>query len=394
MTRDEIMDILKTVNYPGFSRDIVSFGMVSEVAVTGDSIQVTLEAATTNDDQKAKLSQAVKSALIEQLKAGEVEVTINAPKPSGREQAKQGPGQQASSIPGVKFTIAVASGKGGVGKSTVAVNMAAALSLTGASVGILDLDIYGPSLPLIMGVSDRPKLNEKQQIIPLLRYGMRVMSFGLISGNQAPTIWRGPMVAKMTQQFFTDVDWGELDYLVLDLPPGTGDIQLTLVQQVALSGAVIVTTPQQLALLDVRKGADMFATVNTRVLGVIENMSGLPLRGVVRDAAGELVPGAIIEMSGLGEIDQLVADDQGVFQADVPIFRSGGGQEESERLQVPLLGRIPLSPELVIASDSGEPYVFGYPDTPVTHEFKQIAAAVMEGLWETAADHRIPAVAE
>ncbi|MCH7852060.1 MAG: Mrp/NBP35 family ATP-binding protein [Candidatus Marinimicrobia bacterium] len=394
MTRDEIMDILKTVNYPGFSRDIVSFGMVSEVAVTGDSIQVTLEAATTNDEQKAKLSQAVKSALIEQLKAGEVEVTINAPKPSGREQAKQGPGQQASSIPGVKFTIAVASGKGGVGKSTVAVNMAAALSLTGASVGILDLDIYGPSLPLLMGVTDRPQLNEKQKIIPLQRYGMRVMSFGLISGNQAPTIWRGPMVAKMTAQFFTDVDWGELDYLVLDLPPGTGDIQLTLVQQVALSGAVIVTTPQQLALLDVRKGADMFATVNTRVLGVIENMSGLPLRGVVRDAAGEIVPGAIIEMTGLGEIDQLVADDQGIFQADVPIFRSGGGQEESERLQVPLLGRIPLSPELVIASDSGEPYVIGYPDTPVTHEFKQIAAAVMEGLWETAADHRIPAVAE
>ncbi len=394
MNRDEIMAILKTVNYPGFSRDIVSFGMVSEVAVTGNRIQVTLEAATSNEDQKAKLSKAVKTALHAQGEAGEVEVTINSPEAGSRGRATPGTVRPAAGIPGVKFTIAVASGKGGVGKSTVAVNMAAAMSLTGASVGILDLDIYGPSLPLIMGISERPHLNDRQKIVPLQRYGMKVMSFGLISGNQAPTIWRGPLVAKMTQQFFEDVDWGELDYLVLDLPPGTGDVQLTLVQQVALSGAVIVTTPQQLALLDVRKGADMFSTVNTRVLGVIENMSGLPLRGVVRNAAGELVPGAKIELSGLGEITQLVADGQGLFQADVPIFRSGGGREESERLQVPLLGRIPLSPELVIASDSGQPYVLGYPDAPVSHEFKQIAAAVMEGLWETAADVRIPPVRE
>ncbi len=389
MNRDEIMAILKTVNYPGFSRDIVSFGMVSEVAVTGDRIQVTLEAATSNEGQKAKLSKAVKTALNAQLKAGEVEVTINSPEPDSRGPATAGKVQPAATIPGVKFTIAVASGKGGVGKSTVAVNMAAAMSLTGARVGILDLDIYGPSLPLIMGISERPYLNDKQKIVPLQRHGLSVMSFGLISGNQAPTIWRGPLVAKMTQQFFEDVDWGELDYLVLDLPPGTGDVQLTLVQQVALSGAIIVTTPQQLALLDVRKGADMFSTVNTRVLGVIENMSGLPLRGVVHNAAGEIVPGAKIEFSGLGEITHLVADGQGLFQADVPIFRSGGGREESERLQVPLLGRIPLSPELVIASDSGQPYVLSHPDAPVSHEFKQIAAAVMEGLWETAADVRI-----
>jgi len=194
----------------------------------------------------------------------------------------------------------------------------------------------------------------------------------------------------MTQQFFEDVDWGQLDYLVLDLPPGTGDIQLTLVQQVALSGAVIVTTPQQLALLDVRKGADMFDTVNTRVLGVVENMSGLPLRGVIRDAAGKVIPGATVEFAGIGDPAPIPADEQGAFNLEVPVFRSGGGREESERLKVPLLGRIPLSPDLVLASDAGQPYVLNHPDDPVGSEFKKIAAAVMESVWESAASPGSP----
>ena len=206
---------------------------------------------------------------------------------------------------------------------------------------------------------------------------MRLMSFGFISGNKAPTIWRGPMVAKMTQQFFEDVVWGELDYLILDLPPGTGDIQLTLVQRVALTGAIIVTTPQQLALLDVRKGADMFAKVNTPVLGVVENMAGLVLEGTVRDASGNPLPDARIEIDGLETDSGGQADGAGHFSVSVPVFRSGGGKQESERLEVPLLASIPLVPGLVVASDSGEPYVLGHPDTPAGRAFTELADAVI-----------------
>jgi ATP-binding protein involved in chromosome partitioning len=173
------------------------------------------------------------------------------------------------------------------------------------------------------------------------------------------------------------VDWGELDYLIIDLPPGTGDIQLTLVQHLALSGAVIVTTPQKLALLDVRKSADMFEKVSTPVLGVVENMSALPISGTVKDKKGQIIPGAKLELEGLGDVSEVVGDAQGHFQVTVPIFRSGGGSEESERLQVPLLGQIPLTPELVTSADSGEPYVLRYPDTPAGEEFGRIAKALM-----------------
>lgn len=380
MTRDEIRSALKSVNYPGFSRDIVSFGMVTDIDITGDEVKVVLAVATKDKDRKAKLVGAVQSALADQLDLSHVQVEIVPPKPKGGGTAPgaAGPTQVvASPIPGVSYTLAVASGKGGVGKSTVAVNMAAAMAMTGARVGILDLDIYGPSLPMIMGISDQPHLNERQKIVPLERHGLRIMSFGFISGNEAPTIWRGPMVAKMTQQFFDDVEWGELDFLILDLPPGTGDIQLTLVQRLALTGAVMVTTPQQLALLDVRKGADMFAKVNTPVLGVVENMSGLLLEGVVKDAQGRVIPGATLELEGLGSVSRVTGNDEGRFQVNLPIFRSGGGEEESRRLNVPLLGKVPLSPDLVLASDAGEPYVIGHPDTPVGEAFRQIADAVM-----------------
>ena len=374
------MAVLKTVNYPGFSRDIVSFGMVNDVTVDGDQARLQLGVASTNEEQKSKLVSVVKAALLDQLHLTSVEVEIVAPKPKGGNgpaAAPAGPATVASPIPGVKYTIAVASGKGGVGKSTVSVNLAAAMTLSGAKVGILDLDIYGPSLPMIMGTDEQPVLNAEQKIIPLERHNMGIMSFGLISGNQSPTIWRGPMVAKMTQQFFEDVAWGERDVLVIDLPPGTGDIQLTLVQRLALTGAVIVTTPQKLALLDVRKGADMFAKVNTPVLGVVENMSSLPLQGVVKDAQGQVVPGATLEFEGLGAVSSVAGDEQGRFHVDVDIFRSGGGKEESERLGVPLLGSVPLWPALVVASDAGEPYVLQHPDDLIGQEFRRIADALL-----------------
>ena len=382
MDREAVLAILKTVNYPGFSRDIVSFGMVSDIKLSGDEVRVVLAIATQNESQKDALQSAVIEALTGEggLAKGEVEIAAPEPKGNGQPQAAApgAPASRGSPIPGVKHTLAVASGKGGVGKSTVAVNMAAAMAKGGAAVGILDLDIYGPSLPMIMGIEGQPHLDQNQKIIPLERHGMRLMSFGFISGNQAPTIWRGPLVAKMTQQFFEDVAWGELDYLILDLPPGTGDIQLTLVQRVALTGAIIVTTPQQLALLDVRKGADMFAKVNTPVLGVVENMAGLVLEGTVRDASGNPLPDARIEIDGLETAPGAQADSAGRFSLNVPVFRSGGGQQESKRLDVPLLASIPLVPDLVVASDNGEPYVLGHPDAPAGRAFTALAAAVID----------------
>ena len=382
MDREAVLAILKTVNYPGFSRDIVSFGMVSDIKLSGDEVRVVLAIATQNESQKDALQSAVIEALTGEGGLAKVEVEITAPEPKGNGQpqaaAPGAPASRGSPIPGVKHTLAVASGKGGVGKSTVAVNMAAAMAKGGAAVGILDLDIYGPSLPMIMGIEGQPHLDQNQKIIPLERHGMRLMSFGFISGNQAPTIWRGPLVAKMTQQFFEDVAWGELDYLILDLPPGTGDIQLTLVQRVALTGAIIVTTPQQLALLDVRKGADMFAKVNTPVLGVVENMAGLVLEGTVRDASGNPLPDARIEIDGLETAPGAQADSAGRFSLNVPVFRSGGGQQESKRLDVPLLASIPLVPDLVVASDNGEPYVLGHPDAPAGRAFTALAAAVID----------------
>ncbi|MFB0517328.1 MAG: P-loop NTPase [Candidatus Neomarinimicrobiota bacterium] len=379
ISHDDIIKVLRTVNYPGLSRDIVSFGMVTDVEISGDRIKVVLAVASSNEGHKARLAASVKSALAEKLKLSQVEVTIVPPGPGGGIGATTaaGPSLIQSPIPGVKRTIAIASGKGGVGKSTIAVNLAAAMAMAGAKVGILDLDIYGPSLPMIMGTHERPSLNAQQKVVPLERHGMRIMSFGFISGNQAPTLWRGPLVSKITQQFFEDVDWGELDVLVIDLPPGTGDIQLTLVQRLALTGAIIVTTPQKLALLDVRKGADMFEKVNTPVLGVVENMSGLSVAGIVKDAQGREVPEATLELEGLGDLSRVMGDDQGRFEVTIPIFRSGGGNEESGRLGVPLLGQIPFAPELVIASDLGEPYVLRHPETPAGLEFRRIAETIM-----------------
>ena len=247
-------------------------------------------------------------------------------------------------IPKVKNVLAIASGKGGVGKSTVAINLAASLSKTN-QVGLLDLDIYGPSLPMMVGLDKQPLMTSEKKLIPLEKFNMRFMSFGFLNADNAPAIWRGPMVSRMTQQFFDDVVWGELDFLILDLPPGTGDIQLTLVQKLALTGAVIVTTPQKLALLDVKKGADMFAKVNTPVLGVIENMTHF------------LCPHC-------NEASQ--------------IFPGSSGEEESKRLDVPLLGQIYLSPEIAQSADEGTPYVLKYTNSPITREYEKIASQLKE----------------
>jgi ATP-binding protein involved in chromosome partitioning len=251
-------------------------------------------------------------------------------------------------LPGVKNTIAIASGKGGVGKSTVAVNLAVALAKDGASVGLIDADIYGPSIPLMLGLTDKPKVYQAEnsvKMIPLENHGIKFMSIGLLVDDKAPIIWRGPMASGAIKQFMTDVDWGELDYLIFDLPPGTGDIQLTLVQTIPLTGAVIVTTPQEVSLIDARKALKMFERVNVPILGVVENMS------------------------------YFIAPDTG---NKYDIFGSGGGEKICKELNTTLLGGIPIDPRIRQGGDNGVPMVFGIPDANETKILMDISRKLTE----------------
>jgi ATP-binding protein involved in chromosome partitioning len=364
MNKQEILNLLKEINYPGFSRDIVSFGMIENVEVDGKNVSIALKITTDKDEKKQTVVDAVKNILQETNAFENINVTLtnqgHTPPPTQQQQAPAGP----TPLEGIKHIVAIASGKGGVGKSTVAANIAVALTQKGHKVGLLDLDIYGPSLPIILGFNENPKLTQEKKLIPLDRYGMKVMSFGFISGNETPTIWRGPLVGRMTEQFFQDVLWGELDYLILDLPPGTGDVQLTLTQKLRLSGAVIVTTPQDIALSDVRKGADMFRKVQTPVLGVVENMSGLFIKGHISGSNDTKM-----DIAGIGDVN---VDENGDFEFQIDIFKKGGGVVESDRLGVPLLGEIPINKEIMDATDNGKPLVLSNPDSPVAQVYIQI----------------------
>jgi ATP-binding protein involved in chromosome partitioning len=259
----------------------------------------------------------------------------------------QQPGPQQKLLPGVKSAVAVASGKGGVGKSTVATNLALALSGTGASVGVMDADIYGPSIPLMLGIQQTPSVTSDRKLIPLERFGLKLVSMGFLTDDESPVIWRGPMVHGIVQQFLTDVLWGEIDYLIIDLPPGTGDAQLTLTQLCPLAGAVIVTTPQDVALLAARKGLKMFEAVNVPVLGIIENMSFFlcPHCGKQTD-----------------------------------IFSSGGGERCAADLKIPFLGPIPLDATVRECGDAGKPIVAAHADHPVSEAYRGIARTLAEQL--------------
>src|SRR5205809_3884187 len=343
VSEEQIRDALKSVRYPGFSRDIVSFGLVKSVKIDNGEIKVQLALATNDPNVPATIKNDAENVLraIDGVRGAKVLIDIHAP-PAGA-----GTGIGATRIEGIRHVIAIASGKGGVGKSTVAANLAVALEKTEARVGLCDCDIYGPSISLMFGSRDRPMATEDNKIVPIEQYGLRLMSMGFLLDDTAPAILRGPMVTRYTQQFLRQVEWGELDYLVLDLPPGTGDIQLTIVQTVALSGAIIVTTPQEVALIDARKAATMFDKVNVPVLGLVENMS------------------------------YFVSPSDG---RRYDIFGSGGGEREAKRLRVPLLSQIPIDIATREAGDRGMPIVGEDRQSPVTAEFKKIAENLRETL--------------
>jgi len=371
MDNPKILELLKSVKYPGFTRDIVSFGIVKEITVDNDAIKIELALKTKNVDKKNEVIKSINQILSQYFKKIDIETIDESPNKTKSNQANPNPQQSQFNLNNIKNVIAIASGKGGVGKSTIAANIALALQEKNFSVGLLDLDIYGPSLPIILGMNKSPAMADDRKIIPIEHYGLKVMSFGFISGNDTPVIWRGPLVSRMTEQFFNDVHWGELDYLVLDLPPGTGDIQLTLTQKLRMSGAVIITTPQDIALADVQKGADMFRKVHTPIIGVIENMSGLQINGKIKGIDQINTNNYSLDINGLDE--NIIINNDGSFSIPVNLFKSGGGLKESKRLDVPLLGQIPISIEMMYATDKGRPIILSEPNNVVSTLFRDIA---------------------
>jgi ATP-binding protein involved in chromosome partitioning len=346
VNQTDIQDALKSVKYPGFSRDIVSFGLVKEISVANGAVSVVLQLTSPNPEA----AQQIKTDAERVLKAlpGVNQVHVEARQPAaGQPAGGTNPFANQRSVPGVKRVIAVASGKGGVGKSTVSVNLACALQHLGTRVGLLDCDIYGPSIPLMMGVHEKPTVSAEERLVPPVAHGVKVMSIGLLLTDDQPVIWRGPMIAKTIDQFLMAVEWGELDFLLVDLPPGTGDAQLSLCQTVPLDGGVIVTTPQEASLGVVRKGIAMFRKVNVPILGIVENMSGFTTPNGER----------------------------------VDIFGHGGGKGEAARQNVPFLGEVPIFTEIREGGDRGMPMAVSAPNHPAGKAFIQIAETLYQKLF-------------
>ena len=345
LTEDDIKQALRAVKYPGYSRDIVSFGLVKEIAVKDGAVSVSMQLTTNNAEVASQLKSESERALRGLPGIARVYVEVNS-QGAPQAAAAQSPWAQQQKVPGIRRIVAVASGKGGVGKSTVSVNLACASQHLGARTGLLDCDIYGPSIPLMMGVHERPTISEQEKMVPPSNYGVKLMSMGFLVEGDQPVIWRGPMIMKTIQQFFSAVEWGDLDLLLVDLPPGTGDAQLSLCQTVPLDGGVIVTTPQEASLGVVRKGIAMFQKVNVPILGIVENMS------YFTTPAGERVE----------------------------IFGHGGGQAEAARQEVAFLGEVPLFTEIREGGDRGVPVVVSVPDAPPGQAFIKVAEALSRQL--------------
>ncbi len=339
VTEEAILRVLAEVHDPDLHKDIVSLGFIKALEIKGDEVKFTLELTTpacpVKDELKAQCEEKVKA--LPGVRTVEVTMTANV-----RATAPQTQGNRVS-LPTVKNVIAVASGKGGVGKSTVTINLAVALAKQGAKVGLLDADIYGPSIPLMMGTQKERPFNENNKIQPIEKNGIRMMSMGYLVPEDKPVIWRGPMVHGALTQFMTQVEWGDLDYLLIDMPPGTGDAQLTISQTAPLAGAVIVTTPQEVSLLDARRGLMMFQSVNVPILGIIENMAGFVC-------------------SHCNEVTS--------------IFRKGGGERFAQESQALLLGSIPIDPQIAEGGDKGTPIVDSHPDSEVARIFQKLASDV------------------
>jgi ATP-binding protein involved in chromosome partitioning len=349
LTQDDVTNALRAVKYPGYSRDVVSFGLVKNIAVNAGAVSVTLQLTGGTPAVAAQIKAEADAALrgLAGVEKVYVEVVLSgAGAGAGAAVAPQNPWAAQNKVPGIQRVVAVASGKGGVGKSTVSVNLACALRHLGARTGLLDCDIYGPSIPLMMGASERPTVSAAEKLVPPVKFGVKLMSMGFLIDDDAPVIWRGPMIMKTIQQFVGEVEWGELDYLVVDLPPGTGDAQLSLCQTVPLDGGVIVTTPQEASLGVVRKGIAMFDKVNVPILGIVENMSYFTAPGGER----------------------------------VEIFGHGGGRAEAERRKAPFLGEIPIYTEIREGGDKGLPVVVSGPDGAPGKAFISIARALREKL--------------
>jgi ATP-binding protein involved in chromosome partitioning len=366
VTERQILDALGRVADPEKGADIVSLGMVSGLVIRDGNVAFAIEVESERGPRLEPLRKTAEKAVeaLPGVLSVTAVLTAQAP-PRGRAAPSHAPPSPGAAgvrtargaVPGVGAIVAVASGKGGVGKSTVAANLALGLRANGLRVGVLDADIYGPSMPRMLGISGRPRSRDGKTLIPMENYGLKCMSMGFLVPEDTPMIWRGPMVMSALQQMLREVEWGELEIMIADMPPGTGDAQLTMAQQVPLAGAVIVSTPQDIALLDARKGLNMFRKVDVPVLGIVENMSYF------------LCP----HCGGRSEI-----------------FSHGGARQEAERLGTEFLGEVPLDLEIRQTSDGGTPITVADPENPHALVFRQMAARIWEKVAGAGAERRVP----